>query len=70
MLDAMEAGAVQFEAKGSGENTFVTAVNGRVADDSKKEYWALYVNGQYAQLGAGSQQASASDTITWRLETY
>ncbi len=70
VLEAMDADGLAFEAKGSGENSFITAVGGREADDSDREYWALYVNGVYAQLGAGSQQASAQDTITWRLEKY
>lgn len=70
VLEAMDADGLAFEAKGSGENSFITAVGGREADDSEREYWALYVNGVYAQLGAGSQQASAQDTITWRLEKY
>ncbi|MGJ7439688.1 DUF4430 domain-containing protein [Aquipuribacter sp. MA13-6] len=70
VLEAMDADGLAFEAKGSGENSFITAVGGREADDSAREYWALYVNGTYAQLGAGSQQASAEDTITWRLEKY
>lgn len=70
VLEAMEADGMSFETKGSGENSFVVSVNGREADDSQREYWALYVNGEYAQLGAGSQQASGEDTITWRLERY
>lgn len=70
VLEAMDADGLAFEAKGSGENSFITSVGGREADDSAQEYWALYVNGEYAQLGAGSQQASSEDTITWRLERY
>ena len=42
------------QVKGSGANAFVTAINGRIADDTKKEFWAFYINGKQADVGAGS----------------
>lgn len=58
------------EASGTGANAFVTTIGGRQADDAKKEFWSFYVNGQQAQVGAGSYQMKDGDKITWKLETY
>jgi hypothetical protein len=57
-------------ASGEGENAFVTTIGGRAADDSKREYWAFYVNSELAQVGAGSYVMKDGDVITWKLETY
>ncbi|ACZ31006.1 hypothetical protein Xcel_1987 [Xylanimonas cellulosilytica DSM 15894] len=57
-------------ASGEGANAFVTAIGGREADSSKNEFWAFYVNGEQAQVGAGSYEMQDGDTITWKLETF
>lgn len=49
---------------------FVTAINGRKADDQKHEFWAFYVNGEQAQVGAAEYETKATDQIEWRIETY
>jgi len=56
--------------KGEGENAFVTSINGIVADDTKKEFWAFYVNSEQAEVGAGSYLLQSGDKIAWKLETY
>ena len=56
--------------QGEGENAFVTGIDGREAQDSAKEFWALYVNGEMAQVGAGSLVTETGDEITWKLETF
>ncbi|MEI6533019.1 MAG: DUF4430 domain-containing protein [Candidatus Roizmanbacteria bacterium] len=56
--------------KGEKEMAFVTGINNRLADDSKHEFWALYVNGKQAQVGAGSYIVKQGDTIEWKIETY
>jgi len=48
---------------------FVTGIGG-VAADPAGEFWALYVNGEMAQVGAGSLVTETGDEITWKLETY
>jgi hypothetical protein len=60
----------QAQVSGKGVNAFVTTIGGRAADDAKKEFWALYVDGEQAQVGAGSLQTTDGQTITWKLETY
>ncbi|WP_425956895.1 DUF4430 domain-containing protein [Xylanimonas sp. McL0601] len=57
-------------ADGEGANAFVTSIGGRKADQSKNEFWAFYVNGKQAQVGAGSYTMTDGDEITWKLETF
>lgn len=58
------------KTNGSGENAFVVQIGQRLADEKKKEYWSFYVNGQPAQVGAGSYKLTPGDTIEWKIETY
>ena len=58
------------ETKGEGANAFVTTINGRAADSSKKEYWAFYIDGKLAEVGAGSYKLKDKDKLKWKLETY
>jgi hypothetical protein len=58
------------EVTGEGENAFVTAIGGRVADDSKQEFWSLSVDGEPAQVGAGTLETEDGQEITWTIETY
>ncbi len=55
---------------GTGTNAFVTSINGRVADSSKREYWNLVVNGKASDVGAGSYTVKENDTISWQIATY
>lgn len=56
--------------KGENENAYITAIDGRGASDSGREFWAFYVNGKQAEVGAGSYKVKNNDTIEWRIETY
>lgn len=60
----------KLETKGEGKNAFVISINGRSADEKKKEYWSIYINGKPAELGAGSYILQSGDKIEWRIETY
>lgn len=51
------------------EHGFVTSINGRKADESH-EFWAFYVNGKQAEVGAGEYVTSDTDVIEWKIETY
>lgn len=48
---------------------FVTTINGVVADSSS-EFWAFYVNGAQASVGADSYIATDGDTVEWKLESF
>lgn len=48
----------------------VTTINGRTADDSKREYWAFSVNGEMAPVGPAQYVTKATDKIEWKIEHY
>ena len=56
--------------KGEKENAFVTKIDQKEALANNKEFWAFYVNGKQAAVGAGSYVAQNNDTIEWKIETY
>lgn len=58
------------KTKGEGINAYVTEINGQEALNSKKEYWAFFVNGKMAEVGAGSYQLKEGDKIEWKLANY
>jgi hypothetical protein len=51
----------------SGLGQEVTGINGVLANS--KHYWAFYVNGKMAQVGADTYVTKKSDTITWKLDS-
>lgn len=57
---------VQTQESSFGE--FVTTING-VEADQNSEYWAFYINGKLAAVGAGAYVQQEGDEITWQLET-
>lgn len=48
----------------------VTTINGRKANNSKREFWEFLVNGKEAQVGPAQYQTKATDTIQWKIATY
>lgn len=68
-LDLLKHNAV-IKTKGEGKNAFVLAINQREADMAKREFWALYVNGKQAQVGAGSYVLKNGDRVKWQVEKY
>ncbi|MGN1187894.1 MAG: DUF4430 domain-containing protein [Lachnospiraceae bacterium] len=49
---------------------YVTTVNGVTADDSKHQYWALYIGDEYASTGVDSTPVNDGDSFRLVLETY
>ncbi|MFD4991383.1 DUF4430 domain-containing protein [Cellulosimicrobium cellulans] len=68
-LDLLLEADPSAQVTGEGENAFVTAIDG-VAADPDSEFWALYVDGEMATVGAGSLETEDGDEITWKLETF
>lgn len=68
-VDALTLLEEQTEVK-KAPSGFVIAINGREADEGKKEFWAFYVNGEQAQVGAADYETKDTDQIEWRIETY
>ncbi|ROR97691.1 uncharacterized protein DUF4430 [Salana multivorans] len=55
--------------EGEGEMAFVTGIGGRAADPTS-EFWSLDVDGQFAEVGAGSLETKDGETITWTLTAF
>jgi hypothetical protein len=60
----------KIETKGEGSNAFVISIDGKKALSEKREYWAFYLNGKLAPVGAGSYQLKDGDKIEWKIEKY
>ena len=54
------------EMSGEGEMAFVTSINGYTAKSD--EFWSFLVNGQMAEVGAGTYVTTNNDEITWKIE--
>lgn len=61
---------VEVVAKGEGINAFITSIAGRQADTNQKEFWEFKVNGQQAQVGAGSYIIKNHDQIEWKITNF
>ena len=48
----------------------VVSINKRKADPAKKEFWAFYVNGEFAQVGPAEYMTKEGDQIEWKIENY
>ena len=69
-LELLEEKADDVGVIGVGANAYVTSINGVEAQESKSEFWALYVDGAAAQTGAGSLETETGQKIEWSLETF
>lgn len=54
------------ETKEYGFGEMVQSINGVAAD--KDHFWAFYINGEMAQVGAGEYSTSNGELIEWKLE--
>jgi hypothetical protein len=51
----------------SGVGEYVVAING-LTETTGKNFWAFYVNGKQAKVGAGDYVLQAGDKVEWKLE--
>ncbi len=64
-LELLQAGH-QVDAKHYSFGDMVTAIDGLAADAN--HFWAMYVNGEFSQVGASSYMTKSSDVIKWQLD--
>ena len=55
------------KTKDSAYGPYVDSING-VAGGTDGKYWAFYVNGQLAQVGADAYTTQNGDNVEWKLE--
>ena len=48
----------------------VVMINGKMAQTSKREYWAFYINGKMAPVGPKDYMTKDTDTLEWKIEKY
>jgi hypothetical protein len=51
----------------SGIGEYVTAING-IKETTGKNFWAFYVNGKQAKVGASDYKTQNTEQIEWKLE--
>ncbi len=56
--------------KGEGINAYVVGINGIMASEKNKEFWAMNVNSKMAEVGAGSYLLKDGDKIEWKIQKY
>ncbi|PFG43471.1 uncharacterized protein DUF4430 [Isoptericola jiangsuensis] len=66
-LDLLLEHDPQAEVSGEGEMAYVTGIGGRTAEDGT-EFWGFYVDGEMAEVGAGSFETEDGQQILWKLE--
>jgi len=59
-----------FEFETGEFGAYITSVNGKIADSLKNEYFAFYLNGEYAALGISEQAVLDGDQIKLVLEKW
>ncbi|WP_278234638.1 DUF4430 domain-containing protein [Isoptericola sp. AK164] len=65
-LDLLLEADPEAEVTGEGDMAYVTGIQGHAADED--EFWALSVDGEMAQVGAGSLETEDGQEIQWKLE--
>ncbi|MCC5893237.1 MULTISPECIES: DUF4430 domain-containing protein [Exiguobacterium] len=69
VLDALQATELDIESVGSGDMTYVTAIDG-VEEKSagQSSGWVYAFNGSPGDEGAGAKEVESEDIIQWRFE--
>jgi|GEM_PF-3289737 len=65
LLQARQKYGLEFSYRGEGPSAFIESIAGI---SNSERYWLYYINGEFAQRGAGSQKVKEGDLIEWRYE--
>lgn len=69
VLDALEATELDIESVGSGDMTYVTAIDGiQEKSAGQSSGWVYAFNGSPGDEGAGAKEVKSTDIIQWRFE--
>lgn len=64
---AMSATLRALRVETNSEKTFVKSIEGVANDDSRKDYWLYFVNGESMHVGASETRLKAGDRVFWFL---
>jgi hypothetical protein len=71
VTDALQAHphGIKVKKSGDGPNVFLTQIDDVASEGggADKRNWQLWVNDEYAKVGAGSYQLNPNDRIAWRF---
>ncbi len=59
---------LDYKDYGGDMGVFVNSIDGK-KDPQKKKWWQFWVNGKYADKGAGSYELSPGDSVFWKLSS-
>lgn len=55
---------------GTGKDTFISEINGKKIDPSKREFWELFVNGISSKISAEKYIIQKGDQIEWHINLH
>jgi Domain of unknown function (DUF4430) len=67
LMDAMKK---NFDLETAYEGTFITGINGEIADESKQYAWVYSINGEEAMVGASEYILKDGDVIQFDLHKW
>ncbi len=71
---ALEATKVLTDNKvvfsGTGKDNFISEINGKKVDPSKREFWELFVNGISSKISAEKYIIQKGDQIEWHINLH
>lgn len=71
---ALEATKVLTDNKvvflGTGKDTFISEINGKKIDPSKREFWELFINGISSKIGPEKYIIQKGDQIEWHINLH
>lgn len=69
VLDALKATGLDIEVTGSGDMSYVTAIEGiEEKSEGQSSGWVFAFNGAPGDEGAGAKEVESTDVIQWRFE--
>ena len=66
----MDVMSENFDLETAYEGTFITGINGVVADEAKEESWFYSVNGESAMVGATEYELNPGDRVEFDLHKW
>lgn len=59
---------LEYKDYGGDMGVFITSIDGK-NDPAKKMWWQFWVNGKYADKGAGNYELNPGDSVFWKLSS-
>lgn len=60
----------KFVMTGNGKDTYISEINGKKIDPSKREFWELFVNGISSKISSDKYIIQKGDQIEWHINLH